>query len=40
MARIEFLDKQTIRAVNHTSQLNLAERPTLFLEFHGSQSCT
>ena len=40
MARIEFLDDQTIRAVNHTSQLNLAESPTLFLEFHGSPSGT
>lgn len=40
MARIEFLDEQTIRAVNHTSELNLAESPTLFLEFHGSPTST
>lgn len=40
MARIEFLDEQTIRAVNHTSDLNLVENPTLFLEFHGSPAST
>ena len=36
IARIEFLDAQTIRAVNHVSQLGLKETPTLFLEFHGT----
>lgn len=36
MARMEFLDEATIRAVNHTSSLGLQEKPTLFLEFHGS----
>lgn len=40
MARIEFLDEQTIRAVNHMSNLNLVENPTLFLEFHGSPAST
>lgn len=40
MARIEFLDEQTIKAVNHTSELNLEENPTLFLEFHGSPTST
>lgn len=37
IARIEFLDEQTIKAVNHVSKLGLAEKPTLFLEFHGTE---
>ncbi|MEM7020804.1 MAG: FAD-linked oxidase C-terminal domain-containing protein [Pseudomonadota bacterium] len=37
MARIEFLDEEAIKAVNHTSKLGLPERPTLFLEFHGTE---
>jgi D-lactate dehydrogenase (cytochrome) len=36
IARIEFLDEVMVRAVNQFSSLDLAERPTLFLEFHGS----
>ena len=36
IARIEFLDPQTIRAVNHHSKLGLPEKPTLMLEFHGT----
>lgn len=38
MARIEFLDELQLRAVNAYSNLDLPERPTLFLEFHGSES--
>ena len=36
MARTEFLDEESIRTVNHASNLGLPEKPTLFLEFHGS----
>ncbi|HYF59935.1 MAG TPA: FAD-linked oxidase C-terminal domain-containing protein [Burkholderiaceae bacterium] len=36
MARIELLDETMIRGVNLHSKLGQAERPTLFLEFHGS----
>lgn len=36
VARIELLDVQQVRACNAYSQLSLAEKPTLFLEFHGS----
>jgi D-lactate dehydrogenase (cytochrome) len=38
VARIEFIDAMAIRATNNYSKLNLAEAPTLFLEFHGSDA--
>jgi D-lactate dehydrogenase (cytochrome) len=37
-ARIEFVDEHQVRACNAYSKLGLAELPTLFLEFHGSES--
>ena len=35
-ARVEFLDEIQVRASNLYSKLALPEKPTLFLEFHGS----
>jgi D-lactate dehydrogenase (cytochrome) len=40
LARIELLDEVQIRACNAYSRLTLAERPTLFLEFHGTEAAT
>ena len=38
VARIELLDDMQVRAVNAYSKLTLPERPTLFLEFHGTEA--
>jgi D-lactate dehydrogenase (cytochrome) len=38
IARIELFDEVQIRACNDHSKLNLAERPTLFFEFHGTEA--
>src|SRR6202022_2335648 len=38
IARAEFVDALAIRAINRHSNLTLAESPTLFLEFHGSDA--
>jgi D-lactate dehydrogenase (cytochrome) len=38
VARVELLDEVQVRACNRHSGLGLAERPTLFLEFHGSEA--
>ena len=38
MARMEFLDEHQVRACNVHSKLGLPEKPTLFLEFHGSEN--
>jgi len=40
LARIELLDEVQIRACNAFSHLTLPERPTLFLEFHGTEAST
>jgi D-lactate dehydrogenase (cytochrome) len=36
VARIELLDEVMIRGVNRYAKLGIMERPTLFLEFHGT----
>jgi D-lactate dehydrogenase (cytochrome) len=38
VARMELLDPPQIRAVNIYSKLGLEEKPTLFLEFHGTEA--
>jgi D-lactate dehydrogenase (cytochrome) len=38
VARIELLDAMMVKATNMHAKLGLAERPTLFLEFHGSEA--
>lgn len=38
VARMEFIDALAIRATNAYAKLSLAELPTLFLEFHGSDA--
>ena len=37
IARIEFLDENSIQANNIYNKMSLDETPTLFLEFHGSK---
>jgi D-lactate dehydrogenase (cytochrome) len=36
VARMEFVDATSIRAVNAYSNYSMAEQPTLFMEFHGT----
>ena len=38
LARVELLDEMQVRVCNVYSKLAMPEQPTLFLEFHGSQS--
>jgi D-lactate dehydrogenase (cytochrome) len=38
LARVELVDEQQIAICNAYSKLTLPEQPTLFLEFHGSES--
>ena len=37
-AALEFLDAPTVRVVNQFKNLSLEERPTLFIEFHGTSA--
>ncbi|KAB2913581.1 MAG: FAD-binding protein [Hyphomicrobiaceae bacterium] len=39
-ARMEIMDTIAVRAVNNHSKLSLDEKPTLFLEFHGTEAGT
>ncbi|MEM1352722.1 MAG: FAD-linked oxidase C-terminal domain-containing protein, partial [Pseudomonadota bacterium] len=38
VARIELLDTEMVKAINHYSKLGLPETPLLLLEFHGTES--
>ena len=38
IARMELLDALTVKAINAYSHMEMAEQPTLFLEFHGSEN--
>jgi D-lactate dehydrogenase (cytochrome) len=38
VARMEIVDPMTIKCVNVHSKLSLEEKPTLFLEFHGTEA--
>lgn len=40
VARIEFVDEMTVRAINSYSGLDYPEQPMLFLEFHGTEAGT
>jgi FAD/FMN-containing dehydrogenase len=38
IARVEFVDALAVRSINRHSNLTLAEAPTLFFEFHGTDA--
>ncbi|WP_258395828.1 FAD-binding oxidoreductase, partial [Burkholderia multivorans] len=38
IARVEFVDALAVRSINRHSNLTLAEAPTLFFEFHGTEA--
>jgi D-lactate dehydrogenase (cytochrome) len=40
VARIELLDEQMMKAINAHASLSYADRPALFLEFHGDSDAT
>ncbi len=40
IARVELVDEENLKAFNAYSKLGLAEKPTLFVEFHGTQAYT
>ncbi|MEN3364741.1 MAG: hypothetical protein V7606_2015 [Burkholderiales bacterium] len=38
VARVEFLDEQSVKCINAHDKLNLPEKPLLLFEFHGSEN--
>ncbi|KOO52420.1 FAD-binding oxidoreductase [Viridibacillus arvi] len=38
IARVELVDEESIRQVNHYSDTDYPEKPTLFIEFHGNEA--
>jgi D-lactate dehydrogenase (cytochrome) len=38
IARVEFLDENSVRSINAHNKLNLPEKPLLLFEFHGSEN--
>ncbi|WDD96427.1 FAD-binding protein [Burkholderia sp. FERM BP-3421] len=38
IARVEFIDALAVRSINRHAHLSLAEAPTLFFEFHGTEA--
>jgi hypothetical protein len=40
IARVELVDEENLKAFNAYSKLGLAEKPTLFVEFHGTEAYT
>ncbi|MDV6379021.1 FAD-binding protein [Sporosarcina sp. GW1-11] len=38
IARVELVDEPSMKQVNHFSETNYQEKPTLFLEFHGNEA--
>ena len=38
IARCDFVDPLTVRALNHFSKTTLQEKPTVFFEFHGTEN--
>ncbi len=38
VARVEFLDENSVRSINAHDKLNLPEKPLLLFEFHGSEN--
>ena len=37
-AALEFMDTSTVKVVNQAKKISLEEKPTLFIEFHGTSA--